>query len=1260
MSVAGSTFGGQNTYLYDEFIEAPDLTPQEQHYENLKSFLQSYNEKIRNVQESLRDEVVTHGLYTKINNYSSTNTITTSDPIIQFHFTPIETLHYDELLQTEHAVLKKVLLVFAQLIEEMNFLISFAKNNLYSPLSIFGIQVEEEEDLEGEKQLQFGRAIPLLMDLWNFCARCNLVVKHTIQQLASLYNPQMLKDKQLSTFSSGVVHLDIVYQTLGNLLTVLITLDEIIIQNNNFQHYLTLYKRMISKVMSEPERYGTTKQNAGKIYYLLEKIEGDVLDDSIFKSCLNQAFDETIVYPGGSNNASTPTGNETPVSPTGEVSGEEIVNVTVQRNNVLKQEFEFQLKNYFSEIQNTFQNSLIVQLQVPNTPPTDIEKIEEFIGLTGLYILYVNLWMDHQSLKKFFKQIWEFQRKIPIIHLFGNTVFSPAEFLTTKIPDMMRIIGIKNPKKEIDSDRLRYLENLTKNFPIIISNLVLRIEVFQSRFESNLELIGKDSIALEATLILQGISLANQISYLIKTFFYIHILTGKSLNIEKVNYCCQAIEMLKSLEMSFVKKMTEQLGYHISVMLEFLTFKVQKFLTILRNRLSQTKKKQSNFDIDQLAGVLLSLHLLDSGSPSKKRLTLLKMALNVALFRTSGLFKDTEFFEVLENISKLEVLSNFTEHLYKYTDCSFLYWNRSIIPVFFGSIFENPSKVLQLTFMVKALQDPVYGILLSKRDASTPNGIHLKDGGKSLVDSYKNEIISHLTKNILDPLCQEIETDLRLNIHNANNNNDQLQKRKSVKGEALISTVKDVSLFFKTLQPMKFYDEYINVQKYVENYLSRTFYEFTVIANHDWKNYEEMRSLALQKYNLTLVNSYLPGQTLDQGLDVLEITRNIHTFVTKFSYHLNSNIFIEQPGKTDAKNLHVLNIRHVANSIRTHGTGIMNTTINFVYRYLGKKLYVFSQFLFDDHIKSLLIKDNRFYKEEALKLDNKFPFKKAKKLVKDIKNLGAASSGISYLDQFRLLITEIGNALGYVRMVRAGGLRYIADAIQFVPINSFPDIVDEEKSEGNEQNGPQEGGQEGNTDNTNNSGKVDANNISVLCKNIFSDETAEAANQLHQVVYNMTKISQSSKSDYFKTLETVFKNELQKEQNSHLKNFFIIIPALTLSFVDAMLISKDKMLRSGKEANFTDDGFALGVTFILKVLSQNGAFDSLHWFESVAKTLNEERNETRKKMSEVEKKKKVEDELQTMKLTLNRIDSYKREFELLFFSFSGAKVFFRD
>lgn len=54
--------------------------------------------------------------------------------------------------------------------------------------------------------------------------------------------------------------------------------------------------------------------------------------------------------------------------------------------------------------------------------------------------------------------------------------------------------------------------------------------------------------------------------------------------------------------------------------------------------------------------------------------------------------------------------------------------------------------------------------------------------------------------------------------------------------------------------------------------------------------------------------------------------RNIHVFVSKYLYNMNNQIFVEE--WSNNKHLNTINISHIANSIRTHGIGIMNTTVS--------------------------------------------------------------------------------------------------------------------------------------------------------------------------------------------------------------------------------------------------------------------------------------------------------------------------------------------
>jgi WASH complex subunit 7 len=186
----------------------------------------------------------------------------------------------------------------------------------------------------------------------------------------------------------------------------------------------------------------------------------------------------------------------------------------------------------------------------------------------------------------------------------------------------------------------------------------------------------------------------------------------------------------------------------------------------------------------------------------------------------------------------------------------------------------------------------------------------------------------------------------------------------------------------------------------------------------------------------------LPGQSVDNELDVLQIMRNIHVFVRSYHYNLNNQIFIQH--ESDGKNLNSINVDVIAESIRTHGIGIMNTTVNFTFQFLKQRFITFSQFLYDDHIRARLYKDGRFFKKERVALKNLYPFDRANKFHTEIRKLGV-EKGLSYLDKFRILISEIGNAMGYIRMIRAAGHHYISSAIKFVPdlqeIPIFEDVV---------------------------------------------------------------------------------------------------------------------------------------------------------------------------------------------------------------------------
>jgi len=207
--------------------------------------------------------------------------------------------------------------------------------------------------------------------------------------------------------------------------------------------------------------------------------------------------------------------------------------------------------------------------------------------------------------------------------------------------------------------------------------------------------------------------------------------------------------------------------------------------------------------------------------------------------------------------------------------------------------------------------------------------------------------------------------------------------------------------------------------------------------------------------------------------------------------------------------------------------------------------------------------------------------------------------------------------MGYVRMIRSGSMLYTSNSIQFVPdLNSIETNKFEEM--------------------------VTADNL--------SPDTVSAAKNLDSVVNTLYQ-NFSSGADYFKSLVSVFAPEYRSPAHAHLKNFYLIIPALTLTYIEGISGDKERFMKKGREeGSFTNDGFAIGVAYILKLLDQNKEFDSLNWFKSTVSFYKQE----------IETKKRDKEHVKISQLTKSKLTNELDEFQNLRFSFSSARIFFHD
>jgi len=779
-----------------------------------------------------------------------------------------------------------------------------------------------------------------------------------------------------------------------------------------------------------------------------------------------------------------------------------------------------------------------------------------------------------------------------------------------------------------------------KRFRTWVQEYTTYTSVWMARLESNIVASRTfvSNVDLHIRWIREGFFLASEIRKMFLTVVGLHSALKAGLGLGDMLALCDLIVLLKSIEATYRRKMSV-FGELSSVMIQRICRTIHDVIDPIRSKLNNDSR-QSAANLDMLAALTMVESML-RGCTTLERRTVLQITLALATGVPRGI-NGSKIEDVTLALQQLEAVSDIVGNL-GICNTYFMYWNREFGRRQFAHIFKNPENNLHsLQGMLDAFSD-IAPYMEKSLHLETPDG-----GENPVLARYRDEIINgYLKQEIIIPLERAIDEDLRLQTHLHLKVADKNPFRAGVCSFAR----------FLTLPPLLFLGVNIDLKSECSDFLDRTFYNTNTVALFDWKTYEKMRFLGRSKYGLPLADVYLPSGTLEQGLDVLEVMRNIHVFVGKYHYNMNNQFFIEH--QSDSKMLNTIGISTIANSIRTHGTGIMNTTVNFTYQYLRTMFDSFSQFLFDEHIKSPLTKEVRYFHDLQVDAGAKmgkngpisksfyqaYPFDHAERFNKEIRRLGTTAadngSSLTFLDKFRILITQIGNAMGYIRMVRSGGLLAIANAIKYIPVVSLEDGVTKF--------GP------------------------LVEQDGLSADSVAAGTNVDLSIENLTQSFVGQGFEYFKLLVDVFAPEFQAadQTHHHLSNFYIIIPALTLNYVEYLLTAKDRVLKKSSQLHsqaieggyvFCDDGFAIGVAYILKLLDQTQQFDALHWFDSVKehytdliKKLDEQ--DAADKKSRKSRKEKMEHH-QTTVLNQKKLGLYMREFDLLKFSFSGAKIFF--
>ncbi|BES91735.1 kiaa1033 [Nesidiocoris tenuis] len=805
----------------------------------------------------------------------------------------------------------------------------------------------------------------------------------------------------------------------------------------------------------------------------------------------------------------------------------------------------------------------------------EVESLTMWSDVLITYVFAVNV-LDITD-KKVDRLVRDTTKKFTIATLCDGVMWIPSNFVMRHLGDKLR------DNLEVNQPTLcRSLEQAETNLLRDIKLYTFKVYKWSLQMTN---VLSPDAVYVNlsdvstANLCFEGLALCRQMKLLMNTIIYLHSTLCKPMTKTVAVSLCKITELIQAVKSIFQQRHLD-IGYRINHIIQ--RFSLQGLNLVVKAKKSLTSDDGADESQKGAAEAFELTEKLLYGACIDDNMLVIQLALSRLSHTQNPLGTDGSLL-LGKALSNLQTICSLKQQLEDATDCNLVFKEPHILPIYFKHVMDSNLSLFR------------FQLVLQNLPKRLPENGPAEDNGLLTISKETFETM------VVPKLCHRIETFLRLRAHS------HLQE-----GEYLPMDQNDFREHLN-VPTLTIAGHYVNIHALVENYLDKIFYDLATVALHDWQTYREMRSLAEHELKLFTVEDYLPSQTLAQGLDILDIMRNIDIFVSRYMYNLNNQCFIES--SSNNKHLSTIKINQIANSIWTHGTGIMNTTTNFVYQYLKKKILQFSKFLYDEKISSRLLKDKAHF--ELLKNDHQpfFPYDRALKFNKTVSRMGI-TDGIGQLDQCRILITHLGNALGYIRAVRTGGLHYCLEASSYLPELSFVYSSKE---------------------NLRDSGR---DSVDCLIQFVCS------------LVHNLTE-----SSEYLKILTDVFSSIFDTPENNHLKLFPILLPSLTINYVNHIVTEKEKVSKRNKNGTiFTDDGFAIGVTYLLSVLNLHDEFESLHWFDSVSQMYSDEESAIEKQLALQTSEMKSGDN--TLKLSIRRLKLYKKEFDLLYYSMNSARVFF--
>jgi WASH complex subunit 7 len=578
----------------------------------------------------------------------------------------------------------------------------------------------------------------------------------------------------------------------------------------------------------------------------------------------------------------------------------------------IRSDFHGKSVSYFSAHLLMYIKSKYAELEkmLPNL--SDVNETQEILRLTLVCGLYHQLFGNLDQ--KYIRNVLELNNKHQGITLIGNSIWCWETFVRTHFPTLLKGANEKyatdatKQRRLFLQGRVQTLVKETQTYGVQICNWVYKMHTALKVDSSTLKL---EHLRQRCNLFLQGLQFAGQISQIVKSTANLCIFFKQPMQKSCVLAICKLVEFLKIIKSTFEVKQ-HVVADSVQCICRYLEYQALFILQSVKKKV--TSEVSTNYN-ERSIDVLSALQIAEKafyGPGTVRRTQVFRLAIGLA--DPASTFSIDYQSKLQKILFRLDVIANLQAHVSKSCDSTFLYWHQSLLPIYLKSLLESNQDLQKVQYIVHSTTDCSEVMLQNHNLDQT-----LKEYQDTFVKAIEEQVIGKLEANIETFLRLDHHSNLQLEKFNPFNNGASSNMELYEKGKLLIQ-----------LRAMNVFGRHLLMKDYIEQYLSEMFYNLTTVTLYDWKTYGEIRCLARSKFDLTTTEDLLPTQQLEQGLDILEIMRNIHVFVGTYLYNLNNQIFIEASTTTN-KHLNTINIRHVANSLRTHGSGIINTTVRLLF-----------------------------------------------------------------------------------------------------------------------------------------------------------------------------------------------------------------------------------------------------------------------------------------------------------------------------------------